>query len=162
MRLCFLIQVKTNSMEGKEIGGGIAGLGAGAAQVYVVRNYGDKAGEPLVEALGNWGYPSVLVNLATGVIGTVVGAISYTKGKPVRSKTVAAALTGYGLTTLGGAIYCGMNPVTATPARVTLPQRIPIQQISNQVAQAAAARGLTVVPTMAESRGNIIIRSLDT
>jgi hypothetical protein len=149
-------------MEGKVIGGAVVGAAVGGVQTYALRTWVDKPGEPLFGAGTSYaalGQPSALLGLVGGVIGTGVGLYTYKKNK--LSKPVAAALTGYGLSALAGGIVSAAKPVTvgATSA-ARAPQRVPMGQYVPAPAAAAAARGITVIPTAAESRGNIQIRSL--
>jgi hypothetical protein len=147
--------------EGKVIGGAIVGAAVGGAQTYALRTWVDKPDEPLFGAGTSYaalGQPSALFGLVGGVIATGVGLYTYKKNK--LPKPIAAAVTGYGLSALAGGIVSAAKPVTATSA-TKAPQRIPMgQYVPPAAAAAAAARGITVIPTAAESRGNIQVRSL--
>lgn len=145
-----------HTMEGKTVASGAVGAAIGGAQVYALRSYADKVGTPLVASLGPWGQPSALIDLGLGMVGSVVGLWSYTKGTPIRSKPVSAGLAGYGLVTLAGGIFSGMRPAVAT--MVKAPQRL-AEQVPAQV---IPQRGLTVVPTSRERTPGIVIRSLQT
>lgn len=145
-------------LESEPVGAVIVGGAAGGAQVYLLRNYADKPRAPIIASLGNWGQPSALVDLVTGAIGSILGLWTFTSGE---SKPAAAALTGYGLSTLAGGIYSGMKPVgvvgTLAPKRV--PARLPSAPTPSPT-QTVPQRGLTVVPTSREVAPGIVIRGL--
>ncbi|GEM_PF-2330472 len=152
---------------GKAIGGAVVGVAIGGAQVWALRSYMDKPGEPLFGKGGdyeNWGQPSACVNLGVGIVAAGLGAVGYLKGIGIKSRPVAAALTGYGLTALAGGVYSGMNPVeTTAPQRVPtrVPPQIPTQtRVPTMQATATATKGLKIEP--AATNGGISVRSLAT
>lgn len=163
-------------METKDMGAGIAGVGIGAGQTYVLRKYVDAT--PLVASFGNWGYPSALVGVVGGIIGAGLGVPGLMgKGPLARNKTVATALAGYGLTALAGGIYSGMNPVVVAaraPVRVAA-ARVPTRMaaVGTPVATQPGTGVAHVLPTVmpyaqvpgqairvVEQGGGLIIRSL--
>lgn len=144
------------------IGAGLVGVGAGTVQVYALRNYADTPGKPALEAMGDWGQPSAVVDLLLGTIATFAGGLMYRQGR----KTPAAVGIGYGLTSLAGGLYSGFKPVgaevTMTPQRLPAAPSQPQQQAPQRVAEQQA--GLTIVPVRRTvgPTPDIVIRSLQT
>lgn len=111
---------------------GIMGGGAiGAVQVIGLRKLDDNMANAytsslatntsapapfLANQLGNFGSPSVLVDVATGVSAIAIGYYDNIKGK--MNDSINGALLGYGATTFAGGIMNGLYPTASWASMV--------------------------------------------
>lgn len=94
---------------------GTVGTAAGVTQTTILREMVDPERGTLVEALGNWGRPSVLGGIIGGIPTLGVGVYSVMTGKVTTSENIQMALMGYGASALFTGVLSGLFPVAAAP-----------------------------------------------
>ena len=99
-------------MEKKTIAIMTAGLGAGTAQTFILREYVDKTYGliPGLEGLKGFGTYSAIGGLISGGATTVLGLVSVLTGKITDNENIQMGLISYGIPALSGAILSGLFP----------------------------------------------------
>jgi len=89
--------------------GGAGGAVVGGLQGYCLRSFVDT--KYRIEALGDFGQPSVLAGLGGGITALALGLAGLQGKGPLRGKTATGAATFYGVTALATAIWSLLFPV---------------------------------------------------
>lgn len=118
--------------------GATAGGLVGAVQTILLRQFADiplataflknTAGTPpvLMKQLKGFGSPSALAGIIGGAVGLVIGLAGMLKGKIVRNRGAAAALTSYGVVALTSGLMSGAFPATAWSAGIAADPNNPV------------------------------------
>lgn len=119
------------------VGASVGGL-VGAVQTVLLRQFADipmataflknTAGSPplLMKQLKGFGSPSALVGIIGGAVGLVIGLAGMLKGKIIRNRGGAAALTSYGVSALTTGLLSGAFPATAWTAGIAADPNNPV------------------------------------
>lgn len=89
--------------------GGAGGAVVGGLQGYCLRSFVDT--KYRIEALGDFGQPSVLAGLGGGITALALGLAGLQGKGPLRGETATGAATFYGVTALATAIWSLLFPV---------------------------------------------------
>lgn len=89
--------------------GGAGGVVVGGLQGYCLRSFVDT--KYRIEALGDFGQPSVLMGLGGGFTALGLGLAGLLGKGPLRGETATGAATFYGITALATAIWSLLFPV---------------------------------------------------
>lgn len=118
--------------------GAAAGGLVGAVQTVLLRQFADipmataflknTSGSPplLMKQLKGFGSVSALAGMIGGAVGLIIGLAGMLKGKIIRSRGGAAALTAYGLTALTSGLLSGAFPATAWSAGIAADPNNPV------------------------------------
>ena len=119
--------------------GAVGGLAAGGLQGYVLREFVDT--KYRIDALGDFGQPSVLAGLAGGFTALGLGLAGLMGKGPLRSELATGIATTYGITALATGIYSLLFPVkkeqtaAARPGAVARP---PVRVVKSEAKSASA------------------------
>jgi len=116
--------------------GGAGGAVVGGLQGYCLRSFVDT--KYRIEALGDFGQPSVLAGLGGGITALALGLAGLQGKGPLRGEAATGAATFYGVTALATAIWSLLFPVkkgeqtTAAPKAKAVAARPPVRVVKSE------------------------------
>ena len=121
--------------------GGAGGTAAGALQGYCLRSFVDT--KYRIEALGDFGQPSVLMGLGGGFTALGLGLAGLLGKGPLRGEAATGAATFYGVTALATAIWSLLFPVKKGEQTAAAPKaaaaRPPVRVVKSEAKAAPKA-----------------------
>ena len=102
--------------------GGAGGAVVGGLQGYCLRSFVDT--KYRIEALGDFGQPSVLMGLGGGITALALGLAGLQGKGPLRGETATGAATFYGVTALATAIWSLLFPVKKGEQTAAAPKAV--------------------------------------
>jgi len=122
--------------------GGAGGAVVGGLQGYCLRSFVDT--KYRIEALGDFGQPSVLAGLGGGITALALGLAGLQGKGPLRGETATGAATFYGVTALATAIWSLLFPVkkgeqTAAARAKAAAVRPPVRVVKSEAKAAPKA-----------------------
>ena len=117
-----------------------AGLAAGGLQGYGLRTFVDT--KYRIDALGDFGQPSVLAGLAGGFTALGLGLAGFMGKGPLRSDFATGIATTYGITALATGIYSLLFPVKKEQAAAARPRAVakpPVRVVRSETKAAPRA-----------------------
>ena len=117
-----------------------AGLAAGGLQGYLTRGFVDT--KYRIDALGDFGQPSVLAGLIGGGTALGLGLAGFLGKGPLRSDFATGIATTYGITALATGIYSLLFPVKKEQAAAARPKAVakpPVRVVRSETKTAPKA-----------------------
>ncbi|MDD3662933.1 MAG: hypothetical protein PHT84_03640, partial [Candidatus Pacebacteria bacterium] len=119
---------------------------------FVLREYVDRNHKPLIPQLGQWGTPSCVIGIGTGLVATLAGVAGALYGKGITNPKLQLAAVSYGIPAIVTGVASGYFQPPLRVVRLPAPPRA---KADSQV-QTAAPAGVLAYDTPAGQVYNVV------